>query len=89
MTRNAQSRSVLVLHLALWALVVAAGSPMSASAGDESRIKDLAFLEGTTQEPLVGYGLVVGLNGTGDSPIARSCGPLRPVSPPPQPLDRG
>jgi flagellar P-ring protein precursor FlgI len=35
-------------------------------AQDQSRIKDLAFLEGTTDEPLVGYGLVVGLNGTGD-----------------------
>jgi flagellar P-ring protein precursor FlgI len=34
---------------------------------ETSRIKDLAFLEGTTEEPLVGYGLVVGLNGTGDS----------------------
>ncbi len=31
------------------------------------RIKDLALLEGTTLEPLVGYGIVVGLNGTGDS----------------------
>lgn len=36
-------------------------------AGGTSRIKDLAILEGTTEEPLVGYGLVVGLNGTGDS----------------------
>jgi len=35
-------------------------------AQSDSRIKDLAFLEGTTEEPLVGYGLVVGLNGTGD-----------------------
>jgi flagellar basal body P-ring protein FlgI len=31
-----------------------------------SRIKDLAYLEGTTPEPLLGYGLVIGLNGTGD-----------------------
>jgi flagellar P-ring protein precursor FlgI len=39
-----------------------------AALGQEtSRIKDLALLEGTTEEPLVGYGLVVGLNGTGDS----------------------
>lgn len=37
-----------------------------AMAQSDSRIKDLAFLEGTTEEPLVGYGLVVGLNGTGD-----------------------
>lgn len=31
-----------------------------------SRIKDLAVLEGQAAEPLLGYGLVVGLNGTGD-----------------------
>ena len=37
------------------------------AAQENSRLKDLAFLEGTTAEPLVGYGLVVGLNGTGDS----------------------
>ncbi len=39
----------------------------SAAAQETSRIKDLAILEGTTEEPLVGYGLVVGLNGSGDS----------------------
>jgi len=38
-----------------------------AAAQGTSRLKDLAILEGTTEEPLVGYGLVVGLNGTGDS----------------------
>lgn len=32
----------------------------------ESRIKDLARLQGTTREPLSGVGLVVGLNGSGD-----------------------
>ena len=31
------------------------------------RIKDLASVEGVRQNQLVGYGLVVGLNGTGDS----------------------
>lgn len=31
-----------------------------------ARIKDLAVLEGQSAEPLLGYGLVVGLNGTGD-----------------------
>lgn len=51
--------------LVLWGAV-------AARAGTESRIKDLAFLEGTTDEPLVGYGLVVGLNGTGDSPTAEN-----------------
>ncbi|MEW6450817.1 MAG: flagellar basal body P-ring protein FlgI [Pseudomonadota bacterium] len=32
-----------------------------------SRIKDLANIEGVRQNQLIGYGLVVGLNGTGDS----------------------
>ena len=32
-----------------------------------SRIKDLASIEGIRQNQLIGYGLVVGLNGTGDT----------------------
>jgi flagellar P-ring protein precursor FlgI len=32
----------------------------------ETRIKDMATLAGLVQEPLLGYGLVVGLGGTGD-----------------------
>ena len=37
--------------------------PVSAT----SRIKDLANIEGVRQNQLIGYGLVVGLNGTGDT----------------------
>ncbi len=37
------------------------------SAGANSRIKDLANVEGVRQNQLIGYGLVVGLNGTGDT----------------------
>ncbi len=33
----------------------------------QSRIKDIAVFEGVRENMLVGYGLVVGLNGTGDS----------------------
>ncbi|HET7679624.1 MAG TPA: flagellar basal body P-ring protein FlgI [Xanthobacteraceae bacterium] len=36
-------------------------------AGATSRIKDLANVEGVRQNQLIGYGLVVGLNGTGDT----------------------
>ncbi len=32
-----------------------------------SRIKDLAAVEGVRENQLVGYGLVTGLNGTGDT----------------------
>lgn len=31
-----------------------------------ARVKDMARIEGAEEQPLVGYGLVVGLNGTGD-----------------------
>src|SRR5215467_10754071 len=37
------------------------------SAEATSRIKDLANIEGVRQNQLIGYGLVVGLNGTGDT----------------------
>src|ERR1700728_919498 len=37
------------------------------TASATSRIKDLANIEGVRQNQLVGYGLVVGLNGTGDT----------------------
>jgi flagellar P-ring protein precursor FlgI len=40
-------------------------APMQA--GATSRIKDLANIEGVRQNQLIGYGLVVGLNGTGDT----------------------
>src|SRR5579871_6479992 len=45
--------------------MVLASSVMSANA--TSRIKDLANIEGVRQNQLIGYGLVVGLNGTGDT----------------------
>src|SRR5580692_103365 len=37
------------------------------TASATSRIKDLANIEGVRQNQLLGYGLVVGLNGTGDT----------------------
>lgn len=40
---------------------------LGASAQATSRIKDLANFEGVRQNQLIGYGLVVGLNGTGDT----------------------
>lgn len=52
---------VLRLALALWL-----GLGLSLPASAEVRIKDIAFFEGVRENQLVGYGLVVGLNGTGD-----------------------
>ena len=42
-------------------------SLLLASSAQATRIKDIARLEGVRDNQLVGYGLVVGLNGTGDS----------------------
>ncbi|MDP4004293.1 flagellar basal body P-ring protein FlgI [Methylobacterium sp. NEAU K] len=44
-------------------LLAAASGPAMAL----SRVKDLASIEGVRQNQLVGYGIVVGLNGTGDT----------------------
>jgi flagellar P-ring protein precursor FlgI len=52
--------------LAALALVVALGFAAEPAAA-KSRIKDIVTFEGVRENQLVGYGLVVGLNGTGDS----------------------
>jgi flagellar P-ring protein precursor FlgI len=49
--------------LAALTIFACAASPAAAL----SRIKDLANIEGVRQNQLIGYGLVVGLNGTGDT----------------------
>jgi len=54
----AAARLAAALLLALWAW------PQAAEA--QARIKDIADFEGVRDNQLVGYGLVVGLNGTGD-----------------------
>src|SRR5271155_3695770 len=48
------------------AALIAFGCTASPAAAT-SRIKDLASVEGVRQNQLIGYGLVVGLNGTGDT----------------------
>jgi flagellar P-ring protein precursor FlgI len=60
LARNAPAEG-LALGLILMALVFAT------AAGAASRIKDLANVEGVRDNQLIGYGLVVGLNGTGDT----------------------
>jgi flagellar P-ring protein precursor FlgI len=49
------------------AFAAAALTLYAAAAGATSRIKDLADVEGVRENQLIGYGLVVGLNGTGDT----------------------
>jgi flagellar P-ring protein precursor FlgI len=48
-------------------LVLAAAAACAESAPQLARIKDVATIEGIRNNQLVGYGLVVGLRGTGDS----------------------
>ena len=53
----------LLLRSFLIALALAAALPQAAQA---ERLKDLVSFQGVRDNPLIGYGLVVGLDGTGD-----------------------
>ncbi len=59
------SKMAGTFYKALVALIAVACAVSPARA--TSRIKDLASIEGIRQNQLIGYGLVVGLNGTGDT----------------------
>ena len=59
------TRTLTYALAALLAVSMHVGCAGSASA--TSRIKDLVNIEGVRQNQLIGYGLVVGLNGTGDT----------------------
>lgn len=56
-------RSLFAAALIAGFLLVSVGAPAFAKT---SRIKDIVDIEGVRENQLVGYGLVVGLNGTGD-----------------------
>jgi flagellar P-ring protein FlgI len=60
----ARAKSALALAAMTALLALLAGAP--AALAQPVRIKDIADLEGVRDNQLVGYGLVVGLNGTGD-----------------------
>jgi len=51
----------------LFALILAAAALVAQPALAKSRIKDIVEFEGVRENQLVGYGIVVGLNGTGDA----------------------
>jgi flagellar P-ring protein FlgI len=59
--------SASVFRVACAAVLALAMALPAAPAAATSRIKDLANIEGVRQNQLVGYGLVVGLNGSGDT----------------------
>src|SRR5258706_9764858 len=52
------------------------GVAVAPAAAQTTRIKDIADFEGIRDNMLVGYGLAVGLNGTGDT-LNRSVFPLQ------------
>jgi flagellar P-ring protein precursor FlgI len=56
------TRTFAIALAAVWILICA-----GFGAGATSRIKDVADVEGVRENQLIGYGLVVGLNGTGDT----------------------
>lgn len=66
--RHAPRAAVLLRAVAMLAALAAALLALSAPASASSaRIKDVVDVEGVRDNMLIGYGLVVGLNGTGDS----------------------
>jgi flagellar P-ring protein FlgI len=65
-------RSILLVFVACAMLFVlceerASASEITASTQRQARVKDIASIEGIRDNQLVGYGIVVGLAGTGDS----------------------
>ncbi|MGB8260780.1 MAG: flagellar basal body P-ring protein FlgI [Terracidiphilus sp.] len=59
-----------LLVLAAWVSLLTSALPQAGAAtgpGQRARVKDVASIEGIRDNQLVGYGLVVGLRGSGDS----------------------
>ncbi len=62
MMRLIPDRAVAILAIVVFCLLSPAWAPVLA----DVRIKDITDVEGIRENQLIGYGLVVGLNGTGD-----------------------
>jgi len=56
----------LIFRSAIMALLAAASALAAENSLKQARIRDISSVEGVRANPLAGYGLVVGLNGTGD-----------------------
>ena len=55
-----------VICAVVMAVAVLGTAPVGARSGASMRVKDVASLVGVRPTPLIGYGLVIGLNRTGD-----------------------
>ncbi len=62
-----RQRELAGFLLAITTALAVAFAALSPIASAQSRIKDIARVEGVRDNDLIGYGLVVGLRGTGDS----------------------
>lgn len=66
-------KTILALAFSFLTVIITATHPVHAQSVrgsidyTESRIKDIASIEGVRENQLIGYGMVVGLNGTGDT----------------------
>lgn len=59
--------AALLMGCLVFVLFMAMSLATATSSNAQTRIKDIADIEGVRDNMLVGYGLVVGLNGTGDN----------------------
>ena len=66
------SRYHMFRVLALLLCLPAFGEAASGAAGGATRIKEVARIEGARDNDIVGYGIVVGLAGTGDTPRSKA-----------------
>ena len=73
--RSAEQSIRLVIGLAFVAASAAVWWP--AQAATTARIKEIAAVQGVRSNALVGYGLVVGLDGTGDQTTSTPFTPAR------------
>ena len=66
-SRRSRMKDVLAALGVAFGFVVACGALVAyATPARAERVKDLATFQGVRDNPLIGYGLVVGLDGTGD-----------------------
>src|ERR1700753_1599821 len=63
-------RAIQVRRSVAWAIAAAARALADYPASSEAaRLKDVATVKGVRENILIGYGIVVGLKGTGDSSV--------------------
>jgi flagellar P-ring protein precursor FlgI len=67
MTRKLNSFGLLLCGIGLWMFSVAAPAADTPEAKRQVMVRDLATIGGIRENPLIGYGVVVGLKRTGDS----------------------